>query len=246
MRYATMAGMCGRFVSAAVRQIEDYFGQKAVKWWDSVDSITYNTAPTMAVPVLHLVDGAPTMTRMNWGFIPAWWKQEKPPTNTINARLEDAATKPMWRSAMKSCRALVPMLGYYEWQAREGKAKQPYFIFGAKEGDAAFAGLWSAWRKAEGAEPVYTFSILTMAAAPSVEEVHNRMPVILRGPKWEAWLDPAMSDGATVTAFAYEHAERDLSHYPVSTFVNSPRNQGERCIEPLPSAPGDDDSLPDE
>lgn len=60
---------------------------------------------------------------------------------------------------------------------------------------------------------------------------------MLRTDAWDAWLDPTMNDGATATRFAYARAVRDMKAYKVSTYVNQARNQGERCIEPLPDAP---------
>jgi len=35
---------------------------------------------------------------------------------TFNARAETVATKPMFRSAFKCNRCLIPVSGYYEWQ----------------------------------------------------------------------------------------------------------------------------------
>ena len=48
----------------------------------------------------------------------------------FNARAETVAEKPMFRSAFKRSRCIVPASGYYEWRPAEG-AKQPYFISAA-------------------------------------------------------------------------------------------------------------------
>jgi len=42
-------------------------------------------------------------------------KDEKPPTNTINARCEEAPASPVWRDAVTRQRCLVPVTGWYEW-----------------------------------------------------------------------------------------------------------------------------------
>jgi putative SOS response-associated peptidase YedK len=54
-----------------------------------------------------------------WALIPFWWKQPKPPKFTFNTRIEEAATKPMWRQVVKTSRCLVPAVGWYEWQEVE-------------------------------------------------------------------------------------------------------------------------------
>ena len=61
--------------------------------------------------------------------MPSWWTKPEPPQSTINARAEEAASKPMWRNAVKHDRALVPTLRWYDWRkARADAAKQPFFI----------------------------------------------------------------------------------------------------------------------
>jgi putative SOS response-associated peptidase YedK len=59
------------------------------------------------------------------------------------------------------------------------------------------------------------------------------MPVVLSPDAYTAWLDPALEDGAAVKALATNAAITDFEAYPVSTFVNAPRNQGEECIRGL-------------
>ncbi|BDV36520.1 MULTISPECIES: SOS response-associated peptidase [Methylocystis] len=78
---------------------------------------------------------------MRWGLIPSWWKKplnELP--STFNARAETLAEKPMFRSAFKSHRCIIPASGFYEWTGKPG-AKTPHY-FSAPDGrPLAFAGL---------------------------------------------------------------------------------------------------------
>ena len=73
-------------------------------------------------------------------------------------KIEDAATKPMWRSAVRYTRCLVPSLGWYEWQEQgAGRGKQPYFIHLPQMELFHFAGLWSSWTP-KGGEPILSFA----------------------------------------------------------------------------------------
>lgn len=221
--------MCGRFVSPSTRDLERYFGTRRGHNPLAQIEITYNAAPSMSVSIVRSVDGALVFEPMQWGFIPAWWSKDEIPKSTINARLEEAATKPMWRDGMKRSRALVPALGYYEWKVTSG-LKQPYFIHAPDRSLMCFAGLWSQWRE------VRTFAILTTAAAPGVSELHHRMPVVVPQVLWVAWTDPEQNDGAAAAKLAQESAVGVFSWTPVSTYVNSPKNQGESCVSPLVQA----------
>jgi hypothetical protein len=50
---------------------------------------------------------------------------------------------------------------------------------------------------------------------------------------WADWLDPANTDVADLPALLAPAAARGLTSYPVSTEVNSVRNNGPELIEPL-------------
>ena len=121
--------MCGRFVSREQAAIEREYNIKVRNPFERV----YNAAPTMLLPVIRTqprdADGAGSREAlsMRWGLIPGWWSQPAAPTSTINARSEEAAAKPMWRSAVRHTRCLVPALGWYEWRVT-GEGKVPYFI----------------------------------------------------------------------------------------------------------------------
>jgi putative SOS response-associated peptidase YedK len=77
----------------------------------------YNIAPTTSIDVLRLADSIPELLSMRWGLIPSWWKQTaKEVPSTFNAQAETVVEKPMFCSAFKRTRCIVPASGYYEWQ----------------------------------------------------------------------------------------------------------------------------------
>jgi putative SOS response-associated peptidase YedK len=233
--------MCGRFVSREQAAIEREYNIRVRAPFERV----YNAAPSMELPVIRQLPGgnepgagagadvdaggAREAVAMRWGLVPSWWSQPTPPTSTINARSEEAAGKPMWRHAVRHTRALVPALGWYEWRAEAG-AKQPYFIHAAGMAGICFAGLWSTHRDNTGQEQL-SFAILTRAASAPLTAVHNRMPVVLAPALFDEWLAPwAGEHGAQLASFV-ARSQEEFEYYPVSRFVNAPRNQGERCIE---------------
>jgi putative SOS response-associated peptidase YedK len=218
--------MCGRYVSPEQASIERAWQIRRSSGMDLARR--FNVQPTAPVPVLLLEDGALALAAARWGLVPHWWKQDKPPTHTINARLEEAAGKPMWRDPMRRARCLLPAEGWYEWREVAG-GKQPRYITRADRKPFCFAGLMSTWKDQ------LSCAILTKEAAGPVTEIHDRMPVVFADEAHAGWLDPALKDP---TGFARAHSQsRDFLHYPVSRRVNNARNEGAELIEPLPSPP---------
>jgi putative SOS response-associated peptidase YedK len=169
-------------------------------------------APTDRVPiVVQQPGGPPQVIEARWGFIPYWWSKPVAPKLCFNARSEEAATKPMWRDALRRSRCLIPATSWTEWQhARApapGKAgvKIPHRLQPHEGRGFMFAGLWSLWRPRPEAEAHATCVILTTAAAPGIAHVHDRMPVVLAPAAWAAWLDPGATDSAAALALLRTH-----------------------------------------
>jgi putative SOS response-associated peptidase YedK len=220
--------MCGRYVSRDQAAIEREYDIRILDPFEKI----YNAAPTMALPVLRANAAGWNCSLMQWGLIPLWWSKPTPPTSTINARVEEAATKPMWRQAVRHYRCLVPASGWYEWQkSPDGGRKQPYYMHALDDAGLCFAGLWSTHRR-EGVE-AHTFAILTRATADELAHIHHRMPLVLPSAAYAEWLDPAVAGGQGLLDQAVAQSLTHFASYPVSPYVSSPRIQGERCIAPL-------------
>jgi putative SOS response-associated peptidase YedK len=191
----------------------------------------YNICPTQTQPVIAFGDDTAEMMGLRWGLVPAWAKDLKIGAHAINARQETVQEKPMFRSAFKKRRALIPATGYYEWTGEAG-SKQPFFIYPPDHRLLLFAGLWEAWRDKEdpGAEWIKTFTILTGLPGKVSGDVHDRQPVILPEQLWEAWLSGTAVEAAAILAGV---PEADLAYHPVTKAVSSPKNQGERLVEPV-------------
>jgi putative SOS response-associated peptidase YedK len=217
--------MCGRYVTPEEAAMERYWhigARNSGRWIRKV----FNVAPTRQVPLVLLnEEGQQEVVSGRWGLIPHWWKQPKPPGRSFNARSEEAATKPMWREALRRQRCLMPAAGWYEWNEHEQvlnragkKVNQPYFHHAANDEVLAIAGLWSVWKGPEG-QDVLSCALLTKGAAGPVSAIHHRMPVILAPEQFDLWLSPVATSEQVHGAIAL--SRKDFEAYPVTTDVGS-------------------------
>lgn len=221
--------MCGRFSQTATPEV--IAEQFAVS--DSpLFKLRYNLAPSQSVAAIRI--DPDTMTRklvmLRWGLIPSWAKDPKIGSQCINAKAETVAEKPSFRSAFKKRRCLVLATSFYEWRV-DGKRKQPMWIGLKSKRPFAFAGLWEHWAPTEGDVPLETCTIITTESNELLAPIHNRMPVILAPTSYDQWLDPTFQQVESLKALLHPYASEELTTYPISTFVNNPRNDVPQVLE---------------
>ncbi|NWS74707.1 HMCES protein, partial [Crotophaga sulcirostris] len=199
---------------------------------------------------------------MRWGLIPSWFKKDDPSKmqfNTSNCRSDTMLKKSSYKGALlKGKRCVVLADGFYEWQQQQSGGKQPYFIYfpqskdavaEGKEGDEEWkgwrlltmAGIFDCWEPPAGGEPLYTYTIITVDASKDVSFIHHRqvrarkgqgMPAILDGdPPPRKWLD--FAEVPTQEAVKLIQPTENIIFHPVSTFVNSTRNDTPECVAPI-------------
>ena len=134
----------------------------------------------------------------------------------------------MFRQSFQRRRCLVPADGFYEWKGAK-PPKQPFFIHKPDDSIFAFAGLWDRWRETEDSDPVESFTIITTTPNALLATIHNRMPVIVKRGDYQRWLDPASRDDEVKSILA-PYPEGELEAYPVSSHVNSPKNDDPDCV----------------
>ncbi len=190
----------------------------------------YNIAPSQTAPVIINVDGTRVLDLYRWGLIPSWAKDRKIGYKMINARCETVGDKPAYRGLVNKRKCVVLADGFYEWKKeKDEKSKTPMRIFLKSEEPMAFAGLWDEWRDAEG-QLLRSYTILTTSANPLLNEIHDRMPVIIRPEMMDSWLDPGVDIKEMEEVFE-PYPDQEMAYYPVSKLVNSPRNDGPECWE---------------
>lgn len=222
--------MCGRYaLFGPSSRVREQFGiQTEFEWADA-----YNIAPSQAVPVIRATEGGyREVVLAQWGLLAPWGaaipgKAPRP----VNAKLETAADRPMFRTAFRHSRVLVPACGFYEWQPGSD-CKQPYFIRPAGgESLFGFGGLLARRGGPEGA--VRSFAILTTAANESVAPIHGRMPVIIAPEHYAAWLDPEVTDIELLIDIAQRYDPERIEAFAVDRAVGNARAQGPQLVAPI-------------
>ncbi|WLD93978.1 SOS response-associated peptidase [Alkalihalobacillus sp. AL-G] len=221
--------MCGRFtLTAEIDLLMDWF---EIDEWTDIDlKPRFNIAPSQNILAIVSNQRNRRAGLLKWGLIPPWAKDPSIGNKLINARAETAMEKPSFRNAIKRRRCLIPASGFYEWK-KEGKQKQPKYIQMKEDNLFAFAGLWERWSDDSG-NPLHTCTILTTKPNELMEDIHNRMPVILPKDEYSRWLKSDEEPEAIEDLLQPYDAEKMAAHN-VSTLVNSPRNELPECIEEM-------------
>ncbi|MBT2689315.1 SOS response-associated peptidase [Bacillus sp. ISL-47] len=222
--------MCGRFtLTETINKLQmtfefEYSGGEIVP--------RYNIAPSQNILTIIGSGEQRIGKQMKWGLVPFWAKDEKIGYKMINARAEGIDSKPSFKKPFKSKRCLIPADGFYEWKKTE-EGKQPYRFIIKNEEPFAFAGVWDMWDK--GDNPLMSCTIITTVPNEVTEEVHDRMPVILKESDFEDWLNPNFDDTEYLKSLLVPYPAEKMDKYPVSSKVNSPKNEMAELISPLNS-----------
>ena len=216
----------------------------------------FNLAPTKQAPVVltRAVRDDPAaapvrqLRLLTWGLVPSWSKEVKLGLRMTNARSESLLDTSSFARAAAARRCLVPADGWYEWQlsptAVDGRGKprkQPFFIQRSDGAPLAMAGLYEFWRDTSRAEDdpdawLTTYAIITTAAEPGLDRIHDRQPLVLERGDWFDWLDPTQKELSAVKTHLEFSQPGRFDAYPVGTAVNSTRNNGELLLLPLARA----------
>lgn len=256
--------MCGRYAASAnLDELVEEFEVELDSTADPVRSLLvnpqsppagtpdWNMAPTKQAPVVltRAKDETPVrqLRLLTWGLVPSWAKNPGVGARMINARAESVAEKPAYARALAARRALVPAAGWYEWQvspsatdAKGKPRKQPFFIGRGDGATLAMAGIYEFWRDravADKDDPsawVVSYAVLTTAAEPGLDRIHDRQPLVLERADWARWLDPGVTELAAVDDLLRYAQPGRFAAYPVSRAVSATRNNGAHLLDPAP------------
>jgi putative SOS response-associated peptidase YedK len=218
--------MCGRFSLT----VPERFFPRAFVFKDIPEmQPDYNIPPGVDIWAVRNKNASDSqeIVKLRWGLVPFWANDPTIGNRLINARSETVRDKPAFKSAFESRRCLIPADGFYEWK-RDGKLRIPHFFQRKGREPFAMAGLWEKWQSPFG-ERLESCTILTTAANELMRGLHHRMPVILDNNNMEAWLNPE-STKIHLQRLTTPYPAEAMEVFPVSSLVNSPKNNSPECL----------------
>lgn len=218
--------MCGRFTRKySWRELWELYTLHGGLLTSNVQP-RYNVCPTTTIDTIVETNGQRQYVPMRWSLIPAWWSKpiKEMKMATFNVRAETVESKPMFRSAWKAKkRCIIPVSGYYEWQAIPKDKPQPWY-FTRKDSSPiiSVAGIWDEWTDKHSGETLKSCAMIITEPNNFVAEVHDRMPVLLNEKQFEPWLSGNAGKETLLPA-----PEDYLQKWRVSKRVNSSRTSDE-------------------
>lgn len=222
--------MCGRFtLTATVDELIDRFD---IEYFLDQENYfpSFNVAPSQSVLAVINNGTRNKMGFLRWGLIPPWAKDMSIGHKMINARSETLMEKPSFRTAYQKKRCLIIADSFYEWKRLDDKRKIPMRIKLKSDELFAMAGLWENWKSPEG-QSIFSCSVITTKPNPLVQDIHDRMPVILKPEDEKIWLNPQINDIRLLDGLLVPLHEDLMEVYEVSPLVNSPKNNSIELIQ---------------
>jgi len=224
--------MCGRFALWSGREeIEAAFAVRL----SAEPQTGYNIAPSREVTAVRASrEGNREAAFLRWGLVPSWAKAPDSGYRMINARADTVFQKPAYRTAIRRRRCLIPANAFFEWKRTE-KGKQPYLIQVGEGEVFGLAGLWEVWQNRETGETIESCAILTTRPNEAMQELHDRMPVIVSPESHSLWLDPRVGEPDRIAPLLEPYPAEEMRMHPIGREVNNPANDHPSVVRPLES-----------
>jgi len=212
--------MCGRVtITVSKKELENYYHAKM----DDPFQPTYNGAPSQYFPILKNTEPQ-KITLAKWGFLPHWLAKTRP-QGFINSKSETIFVRPMFKKAILTRRCLVPADGFFEW---DRKTRKPYYIKIKDQKIFSFAGIWEEFPDST-KKGILTYSILTTAASANLNNIHDRMPVILKRKNESLYLQAKNEQELKNILKPVDAFEL----YEISNAINKPANNYPEILNPI-------------
>ncbi|MEL7487563.1 MAG: SOS response-associated peptidase [Pseudomonadota bacterium] len=221
--------MAGRYMlTATAEELERAFAVRV----DHAFPPRYNIAPSQPIAIVRVgFKRTPEFALVQWGLTPPW-RSHGTDRLTPVARIEGVLGKPMFQSAFKRRRCLVPASGFYVWRGEQG-ARTPYLVRPKREGAFfAFAAIWEPIIDETGSE-IDRAAILTTKAGRALQSVSEREPMVIPSNAFARWLETDERDLKLLRDLENPQQDGFWRTTRVSTAINDPTREGASLIEPI-------------
>jgi putative SOS response-associated peptidase YedK len=189
----------------------------------------YNVGPQQTLFAATEEDGR-ILDAFRWGLLPAWATDPAMSNRLFNARAETVAEKPSFRAAFAKRPCLIPVDGFFEWDQRNRTVRQPHYFLRRDGEPLVLAGLYETWTHPDTGAHVATCTVITTTPNGNMDDLHDRMPVILESDEYDLWLD-GTADPAQRLALLDPAPEGTLTHYGVDRAVGNVRHDGPHLLD---------------
>ncbi len=229
-----MGAMCGRIaLFTPPAHLARFLNAALAAGLDPDGQPSWNVGPQRTLFAASEYAQTRVLDQYRWGLVPSWAKDPTIGSRLFNARSETITEKPSFRSAFAKRPCVIPVDGFYEWDHRPGRHREPYYFTRSDEELLLLAGLYEYWRNPNDGEWVATCTIITTTPSGDLDEIYDRMPAVLSLDEVETWLNVADYGPDERMALLRPAAEGTLTHYEVSKAVGSVKNDGPELTEPF-------------
>jgi putative SOS response-associated peptidase YedK len=228
--------MCGRIaLFTPPAHLARFLDAALAAGLDPEGAPSWNVGPQRTLLGVSEHHEARVLDPYRWGLVPSWAKDPSIGNRLFNARAEGVAEKPSFRNAFARRPCVIPVDGFYEWDHRPGQNRQPHFFMRVDEEPVLLAGLYEFWRNPADPdlEPLATCTIITTTPGVDMDEIHDRMPVVLQLGDVETWLNVAEHSPDERLLLLRPAPKGTLTHYGVASAVGSVKNDGPELTEPV-------------
>jgi len=166
--------------------------------------------PSEPVPVVRLNPETHEreFVHLQRGLIPVWVSDPSLGSRLTHARAETVATKRAFREVFKRRRCLVVVDSCHL-----SRRRKPYLIQMTDGQPFGMGGVWDRWQR-DDESYIESCAIITTAANELIQQINDRMPVLIAREDYDRWLDPEFDDA--------EELERMMRPWPSDRMIVSP------------------------
>ncbi|HAK29167.1 MAG TPA: SOS response-associated peptidase [Sphingobacterium sp.] len=167
--------MCYHTSTPSTKQLVDALQGKNVHYQnEEIFHVSGFTRPYLPVTLNESQD---SIVAARWKLIPFWVKTEDDAAkyaNTLNAESESIFEKASYKNYIGKTRGLLYVNGFYEPHKVAGqKETENYYIYTPTKEIFTIGVVYSNFKDYETNNVYPTFSVITTAANPLLEEIHN-------------------------------------------------------------------------